>query len=660
MAVYQHVEVARAIQAGAMTAQGEDEKEGFVEEGHLDSGQEGEDDGAEGYFVPECRIVVPPPSHVMFERALQFETQREDMLQWDPESKRLVDRMLIDVYVGLQPTKEQQDARRSVIQFVDTFVKQRIHGSHIAVFGSYVMDLYTGSSDLDLSLNVGYSQMERSRADKIAILRKLTRALYSLHNGRNGTSRHTVRKIEPVMRAAVPVVKFMEGYTNIECDISMENKDGVLKSELIGIFTQIDPRYRQLCFLLKAWAKNYNVNDSKKGTLNSLSICLLAAFHLQTRSPAILPSFSTLLEGLVLRETEKCIAAVKERVALHTKNCFGRDNKETLSELFGSFFIKFIAVESLWEQGLCASVFEGKWISKVWPKNHLGCMSVEDFAERSQNCARAVREKEFDIIHQSFRDTISLLNLSMGSSSQILEIKHTLFGFKSLKRTSEEPLIRPVEKHLKVTNGWTNSAFSNSASFAGPDLNGYPMVGGPYGVVHPGHAVYSNHNQNLHNISRQQAPPLQSYQHYPEWAAGRGIISSIPGAQPPHFADSPGHDQMRPRMNSQPFQAQQIHQSQMGYPAYNTQSPLRSFNYQAARDMGPGISDRGMLGPGNANMVGPLLYQPYQARPHPGAMYFPPPDNRMNLPPQRQSPHWSYNQSPAQGDHASYLRRSNR
>lgn len=32
---------------------------------------------------------------------------------------------------------------------------------------------------------------------------------------------------------------------------------------------------------LKAWAKAYNVNDSKKGTLNSLSIILLAALHLQ-------------------------------------------------------------------------------------------------------------------------------------------------------------------------------------------------------------------------------------------------------------------------------------------------------------------------------------------------------------------------------------------
>lgn len=68
-------------------------------------------------------------------------------------------------------------------------------------------------------------------------------------------SGHTVRKIEPVMRAAVPVVKFVEGYTNIECDISMENKDGVLKSELIGIFTEIDPRYRQLCFLVSLLRK---------------------------------------------------------------------------------------------------------------------------------------------------------------------------------------------------------------------------------------------------------------------------------------------------------------------------------------------------------------------------------------------------------------------
>lgn len=56
-------------------------------------------------------------------------------------------------------------------------------GSYITVFGSYVMDLYTGSSDLDLSLNVGHSTAERSRAEKITNLRKLTRILYALHSG---------------------------------------------------------------------------------------------------------------------------------------------------------------------------------------------------------------------------------------------------------------------------------------------------------------------------------------------------------------------------------------------------------------------------------------------------------------------------------------------
>lgn len=202
-------------------------------------------------------------------------------------------------------------------------------------------------------------------------------------------------------------------------------------------------------------------------------------------------------------------------------------------------------------------------------------IQVEDFAERSQNCARAVREKEFDIIHQSFRDTLSHLDVFTGSSSQILEIQQTLFGVKSMKRTSEEPLVQPVEKHLKVSNYWTS--MSNTAPYVGPDrVNGF-AVGEPYGITRPHH---SNHNRDL-NYSRQQRAPFQGYQDYSGWArqgeniqaAGRGIISSIPGGQVPLFAE-PSHDQMRPRIGSQPF-PQQIHHSQMGYPAYNAQADVR-------------------------------------------------------------------------------------
>ncbi|XP_024362778.1 protein HESO1 isoform X2 [Physcomitrium patens] len=627
-----------------MKSQGEVGKESFLKESRLDNRQDCEDDGQEEFFLPECRVVVPPPSHVMYERALQLEKSRENTLQWDPESRRLVDRVLEDVYTVLQPTKEQRADRRNVVQFVDTFVKQRIQGSHIRVFGSFVMDLYTGSSDLDLSLNMSYSPVDRSRGDKIAMLRKLTRALHTLHHGRNGMTRLTVRKIEPVMKAAVPVVKFVEVHTNIECDVSMENMDGVLKSELIGIFTKIDLRYRQLCFLLKAWAKAYNVNDSKKGTLNSLSIIFLAAFHLQTRSPPILPSFSALLEGLFLRETENCIAAVGERVAHYVKSGFGRDNKETLGQLFGSFFTKFLAVESLWEQGLCASVYEGKWISKVWAKNHLGCMSVEDFAERSQNCARAVREKEFDVIHQSFRDTVAHLNASAGSPSQIREMKHTLFGIKSLKRTSEEPLVQPVEKQLKAVHGWMNP-ISDAPPYVGPD----PVNG--FSAAHLHQSVYSNYNRGM-NFSRQDVNAYQGYEDYSGWALhgeylraeGRGVISPVPGGQRPYFVDS-GHDHMGPGTGPRPFPLH-THQSPAGYGSNGAQGEVRDFNYSGR---GPG-------------MVSPAFYPVYPPYPQ---MFYPPTsmyrsDARTDHVTQPY-PNWGYSQLP-QGHHLSQtsVHRSNR
>lgn len=278
-------------------------------------------------------------------------------------------------------------------------------------------------------------------------------------------------------------------------------------------------------------------------------------------------------------------------------------------------------------------------------------IQVEDFAERSQNCARAVREKEFDIIHQSFRDTLSHLDVFTGSSSQILEIQQTLFGVRSMKRTSEEPLVQPVEKSLKVSNNWTS--VSNTAPYVGPDrVNGF-AVGEPYGIARPHH---SHHNRDL-NYSRQQRAPFQGYQDYSGWArqgeniqaAGRGIISSIPGGQVPLFAE-PSHDQMRPRIGSQPF-PQQIHHSQMGYPAYNAQADVRPFNYPG-RDMGPRMG-----GPG---MVGPVFYPPY-----PRPQYIPEPaeytsDGRRDHV-ARQSPNWRYNQSP-QGDHPSqaYVHRSNR
>lgn len=171
-------------------------------------------------------------------------------------------------------------------------------GSSISAFGSFVMDLYTASSDLDLSLNLSDGKRQCSRNDKVHYLRKVANALYGLQkgevllpvyqpfptsesvmclDGKNcrfnvsiqllklakflglqilraacvDAGQRSVRGIETVYRAAVPVVKFVQCNTGIECDISVENNDGVLKSKVLGMFATIDTRFRQLCYLVR-------------------------------------------------------------------------------------------------------------------------------------------------------------------------------------------------------------------------------------------------------------------------------------------------------------------------------------------------------------------------------------------------------------------------
>ena len=62
-----------------------------------------------------------------------------------------------------------------------------------------------------------------------------------------------------------------------------------MKSAVLGAMANLDPRYRDLVFLIKMWAKNFDCNDATSGTFNSFALSLMSLFHLQTRSPPILP-----------------------------------------------------------------------------------------------------------------------------------------------------------------------------------------------------------------------------------------------------------------------------------------------------------------------------------------------------------------------------------
>jgi DNA polymerase sigma len=75
--------------------------------------------------------------------------------------------------------------------------------------------------------------------------------------------------MQALPHARVPIVKFTDPDTGINCDICVNNMLAVVNSKLLHDYSQVDPRLRQLAFLVKHWAKQRQVNETYRGTLSS-------------------------------------------------------------------------------------------------------------------------------------------------------------------------------------------------------------------------------------------------------------------------------------------------------------------------------------------------------------------------------------------------------
>lgn len=60
-----------------------------------------------------------------------------------------------------------------------------------------------------------------------------------------------VSGVHPITAAKVPILKVVDCGTKIECDISVENRDGVSKSKIIHMICSLDERFQKLSFLVK-------------------------------------------------------------------------------------------------------------------------------------------------------------------------------------------------------------------------------------------------------------------------------------------------------------------------------------------------------------------------------------------------------------------------
>uniref|UniRef100_A0A1B6MF47 Poly(A) RNA polymerase, mitochondrial n=1 Tax=Graphocephala atropunctata TaxID=36148 RepID=A0A1B6MF47_9HEMI len=172
--------------------------------------------------------------------------------------------------------------------------------AQVLLFGSSVNGFGRRGCDLDLVLQLDqWSEEEDSKC------RLMFHAKPSV-NARSQTQRHIdgladlvqwflpgCTDVRRILLARVPIVKYRQEFTDVECDLSLTNMTAVYMSELLYTLGAADWRLQPLAFTVRRWAAEVGLSNPSPGRwITNFSLTLLVIFYLQRSR--VLPSLDTL------------------------------------------------------------------------------------------------------------------------------------------------------------------------------------------------------------------------------------------------------------------------------------------------------------------------------------------------------------------------------
>lgn len=162
-------------------------------------------------------------------------------------------------------------ARSATIRKVQDMVRQ-VYGKEyrVELFGSTSYGVDNPTSDLDLVIldanrMDGFSpSLDLTRLPPVYDVRALARALW----------RAGFENIFPIPSASVPIVKFRDPHTGLECDINVNDQLGFINTSMIRHYVSLQPVLIPLLRLIKRWAKGVGLNFPSKRPVSFSSYTL--------------------------------------------------------------------------------------------------------------------------------------------------------------------------------------------------------------------------------------------------------------------------------------------------------------------------------------------------------------------------------------------------
>jgi len=409
----------RAGQVAADGRGGTDSSERQDEEEQLGSGQkkkrrggQKKKKGKKEREKHEEEVIEYPPADPNMTGTYQSARSNRLLAKCPPITQEAIDKVtlaVLKVHSTLRPPESDLQKKRDLVKRLQAIVTAAFpnQNAEIHMFGSSANDFCLKRGDLDMCLTIDETTMKREN-----VIKKLAKVLETKN----------MKELLALPRARIPIVKFVDPRRKLSCDICVNNTLALENTRLLGDYASIDPRMRQLVFVVKRWAKQRSINDCYMRTLSSYAYVLLVIHFLQIQQPPVLPCLQQLGGHLPPRVVQgyDCRYAdnVEELVG------FGAANEKPVGLLLIEFF-KFYAFSFDYQRAV-VSVRTGGFLSKEakkWtqskPKLSI-LLTIEDPFEVTHNLGRSVDAQGLKAIRAEFERAYTLLAKS-GNLWQVLE-----------------------------------------------------------------------------------------------------------------------------------------------------------------------------------------------------------------------------------------------
>ena len=179
---------------------------------------------------------------------------------------------ILDFYDFIQLNKEEKELRENTFNDIKNIIEKNFKEYNCKLYGSFRTGLSLPDSDIDILI----LPKDEKKTDNIEseILHKKLKEIYNIL-----AMKDLFSQLE-LIKAKVPIIRCIYKETNVQIDISLFRKDGVLAVETIEKINKVYPEIKPLMLLIKYALKQRQLNKIYKGGVSSFIIFSLIFYYL--------------------------------------------------------------------------------------------------------------------------------------------------------------------------------------------------------------------------------------------------------------------------------------------------------------------------------------------------------------------------------------------